>query len=66
MALAFLIAIPGYELMLVAMTYVVVTRFHLAAHGKPISLLFVWDLRLESSHLVRFDSAPMPNTSHRM
>src|SRR5438477_5988306 len=46
--------------MLVAMTFVVVTRFHLATHG--ISLLFVWDLRLESSHLVGFYSASMPDS----
>lgn len=48
MAVAFLIALPDYEIMLVAMTDIVVTRFRLVAHGKPISLLFLWDLQLES------------------
>jgi len=52
MALAFLIAIPGYELTFVAMTLVGVTRFHLETHGKPTSLL----LRLDSSHLVESET----------
>jgi len=52
MVLAFVIATLGYGLMLVAMTYVVVAQIAFVAHGRHISLPFVWVWELGNSYLV--------------
>jgi len=52
MMLAFVMACLGYGLMLVAMTYVVVTRLVVIANGRLTSLQFALVLQSESSYLV--------------
>jgi hypothetical protein len=51
MILAFAMTSLGYGLMLVAMTYVVVSPLVWIADGRLISLQYAWVLQLESSYL---------------